>query len=1044
MNKEIVLGLDIGIGSIGWGLIDKQTGEIIDKGVRLFSEANPENNVDRRLFRSTRRSIRRKEFRLYRTRRVLLEMGLIDDIAFLPLDNPYEIRCKGLENKLRNDELATAILHLMKRNGFRYEIVDDKESSGVSRISDEYLCQHQLKILQAYGKVRGQENRYHFKLYEKEFKKLLEIQNIDSSFQERLLDIFTRRRHYAEGPGCKTSPSAYGRYLSFNSQPINLIEKMRGHCSVFQDELRAPKVCPSAELFNFLSDINNITIHGNHIPVDKKVDMIETFILGKNKITIKQLENFLGESLANMDGLRVNASGEPLITEFKSLKKIKDAIKKADLSDYPINSIEDFYILDDIFEILTQEKTIEGREERLNKLSIPELSNEHLKCFAKIKETTGYHSLSLKALREINSEMLQTSKNAQQIIVTLRNNNEQFDQGLRLPENTIMSPVVRKALNQTFLIVKAIIKKYGHLHSIILEMAREKNSGDLKKKISETQKRRVQEKEKVLALLEGLNIQEIKGDLIEKILLYIEQDSKSIYSGKPMNLNEIINDPSAYEIDHIIPYSLSLDDSRSNKVLVYSHENQNKGRRTPFQVFQNKPADWWTWTEFEAFSRYQYIKNRSKLSKLLEKRDIESYDVQEEFISRNLNDTRYICKQALLTLKMYFSHHDIDTKVHVVNGLLTNRVRRIANLKKDRNFHCHHAIDALIIASFLKSKYLESGLNNELIDYDTGEIFTNNCDDDIFGPVVENVVKQLISLDQIDDFRFSYKVDAKANRSLFDSTLYGTRLEKNDLYVIKKYANIYDKPGEKLAENIRKNKDIENLLIYRNDKNTFVLLQKIVASYPNEKNPFSAYKNEHGDYVRKVSKKGKNAPAVISIRYVEDKANISLPLSNKYPKPVAGRGYPIKLQLSPYRMDLYLNEDDGKYRFLTIRYSDVRQKGNEYIINEAWYEKEKERYGIGSNFHFVNSFYRCDLIKRTFRDGTTKLDVFKVVNDQLSQRIEIDSFGQNIIDYSNGVPKKKQVTISIGRNVSIVQKYGTDILGNLYLIRNEPLKLRWQ
>lgn len=110
MNKEIVLGLDIGIGSIGWGLIDKQTGEIIDKGVRLFSEANPENNVDRRLFRSTRRSIRRKEFRLYRTRRVLLEMGLIDDIAFLPLDNPYEIRCKGLVNKLRNDELATAIL----------------------------------------------------------------------------------------------------------------------------------------------------------------------------------------------------------------------------------------------------------------------------------------------------------------------------------------------------------------------------------------------------------------------------------------------------------------------------------------------------------------------------------------------------------------------------------------------------------------------------------------------------------------------------------------------------------------------------------------------------------------------------------------------------------------------------------------------------------------------------------------------------------------------------------------------------------------------
>ncbi len=1043
MGRKIVLGLDVGVASVGWGLIDKESGQIIDKGVRLFSEADSAENVKRRQFRSARRLLRRKEFRLYRTRRLLLEMGIIDDIAFVPLLNPYAIRCKGIKEKLSNDELATAILHLMKRNGYRYEVADDEESGGVAKITDQYLCQHQLKLFASSGKVRGHENRYHYSLYEKEMVKLLETQKVEPLYITRLIELFSKRRHYSEGPGSATSPTPYGRYLSHGAEPISLIEKMRGHCSIYQQELRAPKVCPSAELFNFLNDINNITIAGNHISQEKKTDILETYVLGKGGITIRQLETALGTKVINIDGLREDKNHKPILTEFKSLKKIREAIKKAGIIEYSIDSFDDLHELDAVFEVLSQEKNVEERISRLKEIAYPKLTSEYIDCFARITGVAEYHSLSFRAIRELTEEMLCTSKNSQEIIVTIAKDNNQKYALLKLPKDIIMSPVAYKAINQTLKIVSAIIKKYGNLDSIIVEMARAKNAKDLKDKIAEGQKRRREEKEKVIAILESHNVKEPNGNLIEKILLYLEQDCKSIYSGKTMDLGDIIARPSAYEIDHIIPYSISLDDSRSNKVLVFGSENQFKSQRTPYQAYANRPHDWWSWEDYEAFARIRFEKNRGKLTKLLEKRDINSADVQSDFISRNLNDTRYISSEVLKILRCYFSHNNIQTNVHVVNGLLTNQVRRIASLNKDRNLYCHHAVDAIIIASFLKSKYLESGLTNDWIDYETGEVFLKNDHADIFGPVVESVVKQLINMDPINDFRFSYKVDTKANRSISDQTLYGTKYENGELYAVKKYANIYDKPGEQLASNMRTNKKIEKLLIYRNDKKSFVLLQKIVASYPNEKNPFLAYKKEHGDFIRKVSKSGKTAPAIISIRYVEDRVNASLDLDNKYHKPVSGKGFPTKLQLSPYRMDLYRN-GLGKYKFVTIRYADIRYKKGVFFINSTWYENEKNKNSIDGRFTFCNSFYRGDLMKRTFVDGTTTVDVFKVVNNAITGAIELSHFGKETMKDKDGELKKFQYVVALGNNVLNIQKIGCDILGQQFVIKNEPLRLEWK
>ena len=59
-----ILGLDIGISSVGWSILDTEKKEIVDMGVRLFETADASNNQQRRFARLARRNLRRKKYRL--------------------------------------------------------------------------------------------------------------------------------------------------------------------------------------------------------------------------------------------------------------------------------------------------------------------------------------------------------------------------------------------------------------------------------------------------------------------------------------------------------------------------------------------------------------------------------------------------------------------------------------------------------------------------------------------------------------------------------------------------------------------------------------------------------------------------------------------------------------------------------------------------------------------------------------------------------------------------------------------------------------------
>ncbi len=82
---QYVFGLDIGIASVGWAVLDEQ--RIVDLGVRCFDKAETAKegdplNLTRRQARLLRRRLYRRAWRLTQLARLLKRDGLIADANF--------------------------------------------------------------------------------------------------------------------------------------------------------------------------------------------------------------------------------------------------------------------------------------------------------------------------------------------------------------------------------------------------------------------------------------------------------------------------------------------------------------------------------------------------------------------------------------------------------------------------------------------------------------------------------------------------------------------------------------------------------------------------------------------------------------------------------------------------------------------------------------------------------------------------------------------------------------------------------------------------
>ena len=215
------------------------------------------------------------------------------------------------------------------------------------------------------------------------------------------------------------------------------------------------------------------------------------------------------------------------------------------------------------------------------------------------------------------------------------------------------------------------------------------------KSIEENQSHNERIKER---LQKEFNVPYPSGKDIVKLKLYEEQNETCAYSQKHIDAAKLFHDSNYAEVDHIIPYSRSFDDTYNNKVLVLTAENRQKGNRTPMEYLSGDEA---RKKQFVAWVKSDIKKPRKRENLLREKF---TADAENDWKIRHLQDTQYISRFMLNYLQNNYEltpgNTDRRRRIIPVNGAVTAYVRKRLGISKIReNGDLHHAVDAAVIAA---------------------------------------------------------------------------------------------------------------------------------------------------------------------------------------------------------------------------------------------------------------------------------------------------------------------------------------------------------
>ena len=1119
IDTKVNIGFDMGIASVGWSVLDNQTGKILETGVSIFPSGSASRNVERRGYRQSRRLLRRRKNRIADMDRFLAAHGFPFDNPY-PRENPYLIRVKGLKEKLTREELAIALHHMVKRRGISYDLKDSEdetangsnyqESIAINQqlLRDKSPAEIQLARLEEFGKVRGQVknlsedtsttllNVFPNSAYKEELLSILNEQQkyypeIDDSFINDASAILTRKREYYIGPGSKKSRTDYGIYRRDGTTLKNLFEVLIGKDKIFPEEFRASGNSFTAQMYNLLNDLNNLTVDSTEdgkLTTEQKGQIIEELMETTAKVTnvtmIKIIAKAAGTDAKGISKYRVDRKGQP---EFHSMAIYRRLHKKfletgIDITSWPAEFFDAFgpiVTLNSENGELRKWLEDEGRNnyEFLNEAIIDAIIAK--KAAFDVVGKNKWHRFSLKTMHLLIPELLNTSKEQMTILSDMgllhahkKDYSKQAKVDVKYLTENIFNPVVRKSVKQAMDIFNALFEKYTNIAYLVIEMPRDDAEDEVeeKKQFQKFQLENEKEKERSLKVFQeqaGISDAQLYGQLRQhkklrqKIRMWYQQEGKCPYSGKTIAAVDLFYRDNLFEVDHIIPLSVSFDDGQNNKVLCYSEENQEKGQQTPYSYMsqgggQGFPA-------LQAYVRTNKLLTNAKKKNLLFTDDINDIEVRKRFIARNLVDTRYASRIVLNELQQFVRSKNLSTKVTVIRGKLTSKLRERWHLNKSRDTHHHHAVDAAVIAVSPMLNMWEKNaeiiplkVDENTIDLKTGESITDaQYAEQMYELPYARFLEQMSTL--FEKIKFHHQVDKKMNRKVSDATLYSTRKAKvgkdkvEEDYVLGKIKDIYNYENYKKFKKIY-DADKTKFLMQRIDLQTFAKLEQIISDYPakieitqpNGKvkpmdiSPFELYRREHGP-VTKYAKKN-NGPAIKSLKFYDSKMGddpIKITPENANGKEV------ILQSLKPWRTDVYYNQETDEYEIMGIKYADLKYIKGKYGIPKSKYQSLMVSEGVDTKSEFLFSLYKYDRICVS-DDTKEKIELLFVSRTMPKKKgyVELKPIDRNQLDgkevvsvygaASNGRLKKR-----LTRKGYTLYKVNTDILGNPFYIKKE-------
>ncbi len=761
------LGLDLGSNSIGWALVDEGANTIQRSGVRVFPEGvdrdkqggEVSKNENRRIKRGMRRQVSRRARRKKALRRALAEAGLLPpscaEMAAMDLLDPYTLRVKGLDEKLDLFEFGRVLIHLNQRRGFKSNrkgarTAEEKgmlaEISGLAKQIEESRCRtlgEFLHLQRSEGgpmaKIRGRHTR-----------RDMLVQEFDQLWKKQ-------REFYPELLSEELRQKLWDRLIA-HQRAMYWPSSVVGRCELEPKEKRCRREHRVAQRFRMLLEVNNLRVidfHGELRPLtlDERARLISYLSASKERSfdEIRKHLDMLDSHGFNLEfGDRRKLLGLPtdVLLSGKKMFGKKWGEMPEELKNQIVASLLDDSLDDEILAQTAVEKW--GADEAM----AMQLTQLDLK--------PGYASYSLKAMLKLIPFLEQGLPlsgppgvlDALHAAKYLRPDEREVKQRDFLPEPPDMTnPLVRAALFQVRQVVNAIIREYGKPAAIHIELARDvKGTADQREQQSMQMRERERKRGAVATAIEKeLQIKPRRSD-IERYLLWEQQGKACMYTGDPISLHQLFGGD--VDVDHILPYSRSLDNSQLNKVVAFRRENQAKGNQTPYEWLAERDPIKYEGVLLRA-AKFPFDVRNAKRPKFA----VKSLQL-EEFVERQLSDTKYISRKVaeyvrILGADVVCTKGQCTAELRHYWGL--DRVLRDDGLSlKNREDHRHHAVDALTIALTNRSRLQALARNRGV-----GEL---PLPWDGFRSAVEQSVNEI---------NVSHRVQRRVSGALHEETLYG-------------------------------------------------------------------------------------------------------------------------------------------------------------------------------------------------------------------------------------------------------------------------------
>ena len=516
-------------------------------------------------------------------------------------------------------------------------------------------------------------------------------------------------------------PWNFSRKVDEEKSNENFIERMTNKCTYLIGEDVLPKMSLTYSKYMVLNELNCLKIRGRNISVEMKQQIYTDLFQNHIHITGKKLLEYLQQSDSELSS--EDLSGFDI--DFKAtLSPWLDFRKKI----FGHRIAEDY--VKHMAEDIIRWKTIYGDDWKMVETVIKkyyddELSGDELKKL-KALHYSGWGRFSNKFLNEIVGADRETGEmftimealwKTNNTLMQLLSANFTFAEEIEkinkeklgivteisydaLVKDLFTSPSTKRTIWQAIQIVEEIKKIKGYPpKKIFVEMAR-----GAKEKV-----RTKSRKMKLLELYEACKrdtrnwSQELGGrdwckeiEALDerkfnsiKLYLYYTQMGRCMYTGEPINLEELMSGNMRWDRDHIYPQSKVKDDSLDNLVLVDKTNNSKKSDKLIPREIQEKQGKFW-----RSLLKMEFI-SQKKYDRLMRQEDFTT-DELGGFISRQLVETQQSSKLIVDLLKQLYEAE--GTKVIPVKAGIVSEFRKndLNRLKSRRINDYHHAKDAYL------------------------------------------------------------------------------------------------------------------------------------------------------------------------------------------------------------------------------------------------------------------------------------------------------------------------------------------------------------